>query len=429
MLILIIILVVLLIPLGWWLSTLRYVKTPPGQTKMIAWFDEPMLIVGNTLPNIEITPDIIDLPADELKEIQPKIDRKGAIVWKIFPMEENVFFDYRYKHFKTIKEILATKGEIKWQPTIPLGEDGKPIYKENSTDTIALGEWKEIGKQTLFIRERESIVIKFTSKDPIRGVKKAYIRFIVWNMALATKSLYNSKEDAEKKITDMFQEWARTKGYFEDIQGIGFASIDHNNVTGKQFIKDLNKEIYKSGVVVEGVDLFEDFIEPGSQDVYDAKEKEIKGKLLLKAAKIDTSIAKAQGQAAKEKQLEINKGEANRLKITNDAEVIKDKKLKQNEVDQNKKNLQNEKTIRVSEFREKTKIAVNGNGKVIDKVIKAKKTPDASTVKKWSSIEKSKITTFVDNSGRDSTDNLDEDLTGHVTANLITLPKPEGGKS
>lgn len=417
---LIIFLIILLGLLGWWLSTIRLIELPAGQTAMIGNFEEPTLVAGNTIPSIIISQDLIE-DSTGLIGKTPRLDKKGSWMLTIWPQRRQEF-TYRYKRFKPITDIKKSGGSIIWEPTIPTKEDGSKLYNENPSDTIALGEWKEENKRTLWVRERENIAIKFTSKDPIRGVKKAYIRFIVWDMTLATLSLYNPKEDAEKAIIDRFQEWAKDKPYFDNIQGIGWASV-----AGVDFIKKLNMEIYQSGIIVEGIDLFEDFIEPGSQDVYDAQEKIAKGVLLKNAATIDAQISKIEGEGVRDKQLVINEGQKNLLEIENNAAVDKDKRLKTNEIDQHNQNLENEKRVRVAQFKEETIIAVNANGTILDKVMELKKTADATLTKKYNAIARSDIHTYVEGSGSDSpTDTMDEDITGHVKANLIVPPKPGG---
>ncbi len=422
MTVLLIILILIAIALGWWLSTLRYIKIPAGQTIMFGFFDEPTIVAGNTLPEIPITPKLLDRTEDELKKMKPRLDKKGAILWKIFPMQKG-HFDYRYKHFKPIGEIKKTGGEIRWQPEVPLNPDGTPQYKENPDYVVALGEWKEVGKLSLHREEHESIIINFTSQEMIRGAKKALIRILVYDMPLFTRSLYNLKEGMEKKIVDRFQQWARTKNYFDHILGIGWQTVEFDGTSGEDFIKNLNEELFLKGCLIIGIDLFEDYIYQSSQDVYDAKEKWFKEGFLKKSAQIDAEVERIKGEGIRDKQLAINQGEENRLAIVNAAEIKKDKELKANETDQYRQKLDLEKENELAIFNAQTDKTVEANGKILNKAIELKQTPDETLKHKYSSIRFSNVTTLIETGTRDSVDNLDENIVAHATANLITLPK------
>ncbi len=128
-----------------WLTTVKIIKPPAGGKMMVGIFNKPLWEIGNTLPVVKITAEMIDLTPEELNEIQPKVDFDCSWFLTIWPLCV-IPFDYRYKHYKTIKEIRDSKGSIVWQPTL------QPDGKENTPDTIALGEWKEEMKTMLWNR-------------------------------------------------------------------------------------------------------------------------------------------------------------------------------------------------------------------------------------------------------------------------------------
>jgi|GEM_PF-6488580 len=397
-----IIIVIIAVPLIWWVSTIKLIKTPAGQTLLIGEFDKPVRVVGNTLPDLPIPSDLLPIG---FNPIRVRVDSESSWQLTIWP-QQVLSFTYRHKRFKTLKMIRETNGEIVWQPTLPKGEDGKLLLEKNADETIGLGEWKEENKQSLYVREREHIALKFASKDPIRGIIKAYIKFIVYDLTLAAKSVLNPKEDAEKAIIDLFQLWARDKDYFEKIQGVSFDSIDYLGKTGKDFIQGINKDIYKAGIIVEGVDFFEFIIEPDSQDVYDAKEKIAKQTSLKAAASVEADIEKIKGQGKRDYDLALNEAAKDLLEKQKAVKVSEDKDLKKNATDQ---------------FKEQTEITLVANGKIIDKAIELKQTVNATEKLKYTAIQLSKLQTLV-LSGGSGTD-LDEKIQAQLTANLITNKK------
>ena len=164
-----------------WLSTIHFYQPEEGQLSVIKRFKTHITIVGVGIPDIPIPKEIFDVPGVDPKI---KIDSSKSFYFLIWPYSIGLF-DYRYKKFRTLKEIRTTNGEVRWQPLIPKDKTGIATKTTNDPDTIALGEWKEIKKSSLFAREREDIAIPFLTRDGYRGTAFGYLKYIVYNYSAA----------------------------------------------------------------------------------------------------------------------------------------------------------------------------------------------------------------------------------------------------
>src|SRR5690349_1143891 len=114
--------IILGIVLAVWLSSIRKYEPEQGQLSVIRFFKKHVMTVGVGVPNIPIKKEVFDIPGVDLSI---KIDSNKSVYFLIWPFNVAVF-DYRYKKFRTLKEIKDTKGEIRWQPPIEKDKSGKP---------------------------------------------------------------------------------------------------------------------------------------------------------------------------------------------------------------------------------------------------------------------------------------------------------------
>lgn len=364
------------------------------------------MIVGCGIPKIVISPDRLD-PALGVTEI--RIHSQHSWQATIWPYSF-ASFEYRYKKFRTLDEVRTTGGKPEWQPSIEKDTDGKLVKKENGPDTIVLGEWKETNKKSLFAREREEIVIHFRSSDGIQAVVKAYIKFLVWDVSAAISATYQFKVDPEKTIIDKFQDWAKNKKYFTDINGISFEKMDENDLNAKNFFTDLNKSIYMTGVIVEDVELTEFIIEPDSKDVAEAQEKIIESQFLLQAEEIEADRKEKVGEGNRRQKEKENLATKDLLEKEAAVAVSKDKELKQNEVGQ---------------YQKMKKIDLNVNGKLLTKLEEYKKVGDKTEIAKYRALGKVTGTLVLHEASSKGGSNLDDVIEGNIITK--TFDKKEGG--
>lgn len=386
-----------------WLSTLHFFTPNSGQLAIQKHFETYVGVIGD-VPKIEIPKKRLDTITQ--KAVKKIIVDDKVSTWKFFIYPNGIeTFEYRYKKFRTLEEIRNTGGAVVWQPSIEKDKDGKPVKKENGPETIGLGEWKEPKKASLFVREREDIIIKIRSKDGINAVVKGYIKFLVWDMMAAASATYQFKYDPEKNIIDQFQDWAKEKDYFKDINGVSFEKIDNAD----DFFKKLNRDIYVTGVIVEDVELTEFLIEPDSKDVAEAQELKIKNEFLRQAEE-------------QEKQRKILEGEGNRLRQEqeNIAQEDLQKKLAGVDVDKDRKLKENE----VMQFKKEQEIKLKNNKVLIDKLSEYKGVEDVTETKKAEHLGKVTGTVILHEKGSGSGSNLDDKLLeAEVIGNSLTSKK------
>jgi hypothetical protein len=432
-----IVLIIIGIAITFWLSTIRFFTTTQGQLSVLTFLGEHISVIGIGIPEIEVakikvgTLEILDNAT--AKDVVIRIDSQRPFQITAIPYKIATF-DYSYKKYKTLKEVRETNGKIRWQPTPEKDKDDKKI--ENGPDTIVLGEWKEIARTGLYLREREESYIPFQSQDGVLGVIGCYIKFFVWDMSLAISTTHNFKTDPEKAIIDTTQNWAKSKNYLNDIKGVSFEGVILSDQT---FLQQLNRDIYLTGIIVEGIEFTSFYVEPESRDVLEAQEKIEKNKILFLAEESNKKLKEKQAEgdalkttiAAKATADSINMvaaAKAQEIEITGKAknliETDLDKKLKTNEVDQLKTKLETERENAVKEFDSKTKITLEANSKVIEKIGELKKIPDATEKAKYDALALSKVTTLM-MPGADNTsgDKLDELLQSQIITNQISQQK------
>lgn len=413
-----VILIIIGITLALWLSTISLTQPDQGQLSILTYFNKHIMIVGNGIPDIAITKEIFDVPGVTLPKI--KIDGQRAFYITIWPFGIETF-EYRYKRFRTLKEVTESKGSIRWQPKT---KDGTP----NTVDTMVLGEWKESNKKSLFVREREEIAIPFLSLDGYRGTVFAYMKYLVWDCSAAISTTYQFKTDPEKSTIDKFQKWARGVKYLTKLYGVSFDELPD----GREFIRKVNANIYLTGVLLEDIEFFDFVLDPESQDLLEAQEKIKKANIDLAEAKILQNVAEALGEGEKKKKKKIAEGDAYAIdktgRATNTIQIALDKNLKSNEVAQFKSKQSIERENEVKEFKAKTQITLSANGKIIEKIKQLKKTPDATMVRKYTALGgMNNLNTLIlhgDTSG--GGDKLDELLESNILANQIINPKKGG---
>lgn len=403
------------IALAWWLSTIRLITPTSGQLMGIAWFEEITTVVGNGIPKDPIS--FKDLDGNPLKL---RIDKESTSSLLIIWPQKLFVFDYRYKKFKTLKEIRETGGQLRWQPTAEKDENGKLI--PNSPETIALGEWKEVNKKTLFSKERDDIKLPFQSKDGIQGVGKGYIKYRVWEYSLAVSTMHDIKTDPEKAIADLYRNWASTKDYIKDIKGATFEDIDNY----KEFLINLNKEIYTSGTIVEGIYVEEFFIEPGSRDVLEKQEEARKAELdqLTQAEKNKVLVLQASGDAAAKTILANNQAANSKVIAEADGENKKTIGMKENEVKVDLQRKLND--AEVALIQSETDIQLEAAKKVIDKMIEYKGKEDTTAVnriKELPRLKENATFVYVEGNSSDNLEQFDDELVKQTVANLITKKK------
>jgi hypothetical protein len=404
-----VILSILLVILNVWLSTLRFHKPKQGQLMILKEFEKHVLKIGNGIPKIPIPANRFDLAANrdsDGSEVAIRVDVSWSWVITIWPYSIETF-EYRYKKFRSRKEVLETKGETRWEHPMSVNNDGKLVYDEDP-ETEILGEWKDPKKKSLFVREREDFVIKFRSKDGIEATVKGYLKLLVWDISYATSATYQFKSDPEKAITDRFQEWAKDKEYFKEIQGISFESISG----AETFFKELNKSIYLTGSLVEDVEFTEWLKSPKSDDIAEAQELIIKNSFEYSAAEIGAKTQEKIGEGNKNRKLQENLGEKDLLEKQAVVEVNKDKDLKRNQTDQ---------------YKEQEKINLGNNKKLLTKLEKYKKVPDRTEVRKFKYLGKTKGTIVINDSGLKNS-SVDDVVQGNIITKSSLTKQPGGNR-
>jgi hypothetical protein len=405
----IIILILIGTGLFFWLRTIRFHEPEEGQLYVLKWFNRHIAIIGCGVVNIPISPDrldpgILDTDQPVATPIAVRVDMTTSFMITIWPLRGAVF-EYRYKKFRTRKKVAETGGVPVWEPYVGLDNNKRPV-KDTSPNTIILGEWVERDKTSLFVRERDEIVIHIRSIDGVEAVVKGYLKYLVWNMSRAISTTYQAKADPEKAIIDRFQDWAKNKKYFKEIQGISFEKIEANNA--RTFFRELNESIYATGVIVEDVELTQFIIEPQSQDVADALEGIIENEFLKDAEVIESERKKIEGQGNQDKQMLENIAAEDLLKRQSTVAVMQDKGLKQNEVDQ---------------YRAEKAIDLENNAKLIDKLGEYKKIPDITEVDKYKHLGKTKGTVVIHEANSAGGSNLDDVLEGNIISKSIKPTK------
>lgn len=213
-----------------WLSTIQFFEPEQGQLAVMRRFKKHILIIGNGIPEIEISKEIFDVPGVNL---EIKIDSQRDWYLTIWPYNIAVF-SYKRKRFTTIDKILGTNGELVWQPKLRKDENEKEI--PNGPKTIGLGEWTERKKISLFALEREEVALPFLTKDGYRGTAFAYMKYVVWDISAAISATYQFKIDPEKSTFDKFQRWARGVEYLTELYGVSFEELP----AAKDFYKKVN---------------------------------------------------------------------------------------------------------------------------------------------------------------------------------------------
>lgn len=418
-----------------WIATGKFPTPPQGETLIVGWFKSHTKIVGIGLPEVTIDEKIIpkelrDTLLYEKRPIDPKGQRQvkiavddttSSVLILLWPKRVITFF-YKRKKFKTLKEIKETKGEIRWQPSIPKDNNGKPIKAENDPDTIALGEWTE-KMDSLYVREREETGLKFISKDGIKGVKQAYMKLIIWNQSLAISSVKNFKDDPEKAVFDLFQSYAKNQNFYIGIQGFSFEHYDGRDA----FLQETNRDIWMTGVILEDIEFEETYLEPESADILEKREKIEAEKIQQQIAEASIKTKELEGQALAAKKVAEAEGYKNAKsleakadadyaektgKVNNDIEVQKDELLKTNYTNQYQK-LKN--------------IDLENGGKLIEKLATYKEVKDVTEIAKMEALGKVTGTVVYHEGASSSGSKLDDKIIeGLLIANQTVNPKKGG---
>lgn len=369
-----------------WASTIRLVEPPTGQLMVVQRFRKHVRVFDNTPP--------ISLPENHLSDKAKWAIRNHVGIptsdasWHLVAWPDSIATsEFRYKKFRPLSSVQTTGGIVAWQPKKDLSDK-----QAMSPDTIVLGEWKEDNKTSLFKREREDIVISFRSKDGVNAVVKGYIKFFVWDVSAAISATYQFKADPEKTIADLFQNWAKDKKYFEDINGISFETVNSGTPT---LLQKLNDQIYLTGVVIEDVELTEFIIDPDSKDVAEEHEKKLKAGIKLATATTDKARLKVEGEGERDKQFELNKAEQDKLDKEREVAVQKDKELKGNET---------------AQYKKMKEIDVKNNGLLIDKLAEFKTVPDQTEIEKAKALGAVTGTLIYHEKGSSDGSNLDDKI-------------------
>lgn len=423
-----IILFALITILAIWLSTARVYTPKNGQLAVLTLFDTHIKVIAVGVPEIEVQvldkdnkPLILGLgytrdPKENERNLILPMITKDSWIFMIWPwgIEE---FPYTYKRHKTIKEINASEGEIRWTPEPEKGPDGKDLPLPETT--MALGLWKEEKKQSLFFREREEARFPFiTGKDAIQGDFSAFFMFFIWNISAAISAMKDIKADHEKSAIDLFRHWAGKpeREFLGDVQNISFDKIKDEDVSAKAFFEAINHESYHSGIYLEDIKLGDANLKKVGRDVLEQKELETKNRYEQEATKV--SIKTAEMVAEKDARVTKIKGDA-------DAKVIEIKGEAENKVAQ--ENRLNEVAAEVQKTEKVTAIQLDAAGKVIDKAIEYKEKKDVTEIAKWEGVGKT-TGTIVIVEGKKNQDNsqFDDLLVGNAIGSLIGNKKQGG---
>lgn len=427
-------LIILLLLVILWVVTGKFPTPPQGETMIVGWFQSHSKTIGIGIP--EVTIDESNIP-EELRDTllyqkrpidpnghrQVKIaidDTTSSFLILLWPKRVISFF-YKRKKFKTLKEIKETKGEIRWQPSIPKDTNGKPIKTENDPETMALGEWTE--KMTsLYVREREEIGLKFISRDGIKGIKKAYMKLIIWNQSRAISSVKNFKDDPEKAVFDLFQHYAKEQDFYEGIQGFSFEYYKER----QKFLQETNKDIWMTGVLLEDIEFEETYLEPESVDILEEREKIQKEKIKQQVAEESIKTKQREGEALAAKQLAEAQGyqKSQALKADADADYAEKTGKVNNAIEVEKD--ERLKTNYTRQYQELKKIDLENGGKLIEKLGEYKGIEDKTEVEKMKALGNVKGTVVYHEGGSASGSKLDDKiLEGLLIANQTVNPKKQ----
>ncbi len=419
--------IVIGIILAVWLSTLRIYEPPSGELSTLRFFKWNIMVLGIDIPDVRIDPKRFNVPG---KNLQIKVDGKRPIYVLIYPLNIAIF-SYRYKKFRTLKEVEETGADLRWEPLIPKDEKTKkPIADKNDPKTIVLAEWKEPRKKTLFVLEREDVVFPFLTKDGYRGVAFGYMKYITWNMAAAISNTYQFKNDPEKAALDKFQKWTRGVDYLTKVYGVSFDELPEAD----EFYQDINAENYISGAILQGIEFTDFKLDPESQDLLEEQENIKKASIKLQAATITAKVVEKEGEGLKNRQKQIADGESYAItkkgSADNTVKITLDKSLKANETLQYKQKQQIERENDVKEYRAKKQIDLSNNSKLLTKIGSLKRIPEKTYVEmqklKYAGLGKlTNLSTLIlheDTKPESPGSTIDEMLEANIVSNQIVHP-------
>lgn len=409
-----ILLVVLLLVVLLWLSTARFVTPESGKITAISSLGTIVKVIGNQLP--EQTTKYYG--ADQDNKLPIRIDEKDTTWFFVIWPYRIASFDYRRKRFKTLKEVREEKGEIRWQPTereySEKGGYGKIL--PNGPDTIVLGEWIDRNKKSLFLLEQDGIELPFSSKDGVTGQAKASITYVIWNYARAISSMYDIKSVPEKAVKDYYRNWSGNAEY-EILKKTTFDAAQHIEGQQDDFLIRLNKEVYETGIVIKDIFIEDFFINQESRDAIELQEQIKAGekRAMAKQFEIDQDIAKIELTA---------KATANGSELIAAAEAknINVKGLAENTVAADREAKLNE--IAIDRTQREVDIQLTANGKIIDKMIKYKKTEDVTEVESMKALSNLPGTLFITGQ-KGNMSQFDDKMVERITANILTPKKKE----
>ena len=354
----------------------------------------------------------------DLKTVKVNVDDSYSSLKVTFFPQKIARFNYKYKKIKTLAEVEATNGNIRWQPDLEKKDDGTFLKPKNDPTTMVLAEWTE-KKNSLFVRERDQIGLEFRSGDGVMGMQEAYIKYIVWDMSRAISSVHNFKDDPEKAVQTEFASYAKDKDFITQIQGFNFRDY----AGADDFLKKTNEDIWMTGILVEDIEFGAIYLQPESRDILEKQEEIKKAKIDQLAAIEKAKTAEIEGKGQADKTRAIATGDADAITIKAKAEAERTTKVGQAEnaiaIDKDKQFKRNE----TDQFKEKQDIQLKNNGVLIDKLATYKGVIDQTEVKKWKFLGKLRGTLVMKDNSAEGSSLDDKLLENNILANTITNKK------